>query len=83
MHENTQWWLGHTDQASEGNWVLSSTGSKMNYTNWNSGEPTGGTTQNCVRMNVSGVWYDTDCTKSFRAMCEKALQSQPKGIQLK
>ena len=87
LHQNASWWLGHSDQASTGNWVLNSTGSKMNYTNWNSGEPNGGIASNCVRMiisggPVSGFWDDTDCKLSKRAMCEKAVQTQPKGIQL-
>ena len=82
LHQNASWWLGQTDQASESNWVLNSTGSKMNYTHWNSGEPNGGTAANCVRMYVSGVWYDANCSQSNRAMCEKAVQTQPKGIKL-
>ena len=79
MHKSSEWWLGHTDQASEGNWILNSTGSSTSYTNWNSGEPNGGTSSNCVQMYGNGYWDDFTCTNNLWAMCEKAVQIEPKG----
>jgi hypothetical protein len=48
------------------------------YVNWNSDEPNGGTTTNCVRMlsetatgqPLTATWADLTCTELLPAVCE-------------
>merc|ERR1712212_118692 len=57
-------WIGLSDCHSEGVWMWSN-GSKVDYSLWLEGQPTGGS-QNCVLLNydTSGKWIDTECTYS-------------------
>ena len=72
--------MGMSDKISEGTWLYNSTGSTMSYTNWNSGEPNGGTNENCIIMVASnGVWVDVSCNGAYSTMCEKVVQINPKG----
>ncbi|KAI4879714.1 hypothetical protein NFI96_013867 [Prochilodus magdalenae] len=58
---NSQAWLGATDVAQVGVWVWTD-GSAFDYINWNSGEPNGGTNENCLMMNYIQVnWNDFPC----------------------
>ena len=64
---NVAWWIGYTDEDSEGNfeWV---SGSSSGYTNWNSGEPNdagfGG--EDCAVLSYfGGDWNDLPCWFSF------------------
>ena len=70
-----------SDKVTEGTFIWNSTGSVLSYyANWNSGEPNGGTSENCVIIGSSnGVWVDVPCTLSYWTMCEKVLQTSPKG----
>ena len=52
----------------------------MPYSNWNTGEPNGGTSENCAFINVlTGRWADVPCSKTYWTMCEKAVEINPKG----
>lgn len=67
-----KWWAGFTDQNSEGSWVWAN-GETTGYTNWNSNEPNGGTTENCMNMNrfhPTRTWNDGECWTPNYFICE-------------
>ena len=56
-------YIGTTDELVEGSWGWLD-GSPPAYANWSSGEPNGGTSENCGHLNWpqgSGGWNDTQC----------------------
>ncbi len=67
-----RWWIGLSDQASEGSWVWAS-GDAVTYTNWSSGEPNGGTSESCCQLGRFGdyTWNDEPCGSSFYFVCEE------------
>ena len=69
-------WIGLTDEAEEGTWVWTS-GEATTYTNWASGEPNGGTSENYAEMNWwgAGQWNDGDSTSKFPGLIE--LETAP------
>ncbi len=65
-------WNGFNDQASEGSWVWSN-GDPVTYSHWRSGEPNGGTGENCAAFNRDNpaYWDDMPCTTwSLNYACE-------------
>lgn len=59
-------WIGYTDELVEGSWGWLD-GSQDGYTSWSSGEPNGGTNENCAHLNWpwgSGGWNDTTCSNA-------------------
>ncbi len=69
-------WLGMSDIANEGEFVWSSSGAPLNYTNWNaaSGEPNGGAGENCGSYWSEGpYWNDFNCNVEVQGMCEQIL----------
>jgi hypothetical protein len=63
-------WDGVTDAAQEGSWktVL---GGDATYLPWASGQPSGGTAQNCAVFDQAGVLlYDYDCITASPFACE-------------
>jgi hypothetical protein len=62
------YWIGATDSALEGAWRWTS-GQSLLYGNWTSGEPNGGTIENCLLVSSSGQWVDQSCQTSFPALC--------------
>ena len=57
--------IGGTDTHNEGEWVwLDET--PLDFTNWASGEPAGGSGENCLEMvpNKNGTWNDVPCESS-------------------
>ena len=71
-----QFWLGITDAAVEGEWLLQSSSSPLSFTNWHSGsnEPNGGTGSACARMVNDGSWVfkDIECTNAgFFPLCKQ------------
>ncbi|XP_060244306.1 mannose-binding protein C isoform X2 [Meriones unguiculatus] len=62
--------LGITDMEWEDNFV-DLTGNKVDYTNWNGGEPNNvGGAEDCVVLLSSGKWNDIPCSDSFLVVCE-------------
>ena len=71
-YSTSKWHIGFTDQWSEGTWVWSD-GSPVTYTNWQSGEPNGGTNESCAQVNrfhPSTTWNDEPCGQGLPFVCE-------------
>ena len=82
--KNMHFWMGLTDEGSEGNWRLESNGMEPSYTNWGFNEPNNGPgslkDENCAKVGSGlGNWNDVDCfmnitkiwiKKSLHALCE-------------
>jgi len=76
QYNNSEWWIGYTDEASEGVWLWAD-GSESRYTNWQAGEPNNDSgianlPENCVGLNYNNHtgWTDLECSKSFSYVCE-------------
>jgi len=65
-------WIGINDKQSEGTWRYDSDDSKIAFSSWTSGQPDGGTGQNCACQSYSsGVkWIDCACGGTWYALCE-------------
>lgn len=67
-------WIGGTDEASEGTWVWSN-GESWSYTNWSQNQPDNGSgvVQNYLAMWIDGAWDDgfrPDRTAGNSYLCE-------------
>ena len=64
------WWLGYTDQGSEGDFYWASGSSS--YENWNSGEPNNSGNEDCVELYPfgEGRWNDISCWDTNYFVCE-------------
>ena len=74
-------WIGGDDLAVEGQWRWpdgdqfwqgNATGTPVGglYTNWTSGEPGGGTSENCARQTIGGLWGERKCADNYGYVCE-------------
>ena len=63
----------------EGQWIWNEDFTPMTYTNWNKGEPRGGTRENCVALfgqkKYDGKWLDRSCAASLQFLCKKNMVS--------
>uniref|UniRef100_A0A673VRI9 C-type lectin domain family 4 member F-like n=1 Tax=Salmo trutta TaxID=8032 RepID=A0A673VRI9_SALTR len=68
-------WIGLTDSVTEGTWKWVDDTPLTIPSYWRSGDPNGGTLQNCVFIHHmssgQGVWWDFNCSSSERWICEK------------
>lgn len=62
-------WIGITDRSDEGNFTWVS-GESSTYTNWNAGEPNGGTGENYGSMYSTGRWNDSSATATAQGIIE-------------
>ncbi|GFH47586.1 hypothetical protein CTEN210_04061 [Chaetoceros tenuissimus] len=73
----TNTWIGGTDAANEGVWVLPD-GNAMTFFNWNTGEPNNnagnGVPENCLIINPDGRWNDGSGSYSFGAIFESTFE---------
>ena len=67
--------MGGSDRGREGMWRWETSGSRMNYTDWEHGEPdNGGSGEDCLSIiNMwysGGRWFDESCHRRHRYICE-------------
>merc|ERR1711864_68140 len=64
------YWIGLTDQESEGEWIWADLGAPPKYTAWSAGEPNGGEEENCAvlfdayednHLDIRPLWIDANC----------------------
>ena len=68
-------WIGGSD-LKEGQWLWNEDFSPMKYTNWNKGEPNGGSSESCVNymdQQYNGKWNDASCDDSMLFLCKKKM----------
>ena len=63
-------WIGYDDRAEVNHWTWSDGSNQYPYTNWNKGEPNGGSRENCAYMRNDGFWNDFTCTTKMRFVCK-------------
>ncbi|XP_051630916.1 hepatic lectin-like [Manacus candei] len=70
--ERRQFWLGLTDEPSEGSWHWV-TGGALQLQFWNSGEPNdvGHHGEDCAGIYSNGLWNDLPCFSPERWVCER------------
>lgn len=69
-------WIGLTDVVDDGQYVFPSSGLTSRYSNWDKGEPGGGTIENCVGLQTKGrKWHDYLCTNKFSYACKKTRKA--------
>ena len=63
-------YIGANDIDVEGTWRWATSGDLVTFTDWNpAGEPTPGTTENCVGIRHH-QWYNHNCAEVLDAICE-------------
>lgn len=62
-------WIGARDVASEGTFLWPD-GTTVAFGNFASGEPNGGTNENCVQMTATSTWNDLSCAATRGYVCE-------------
>lgn len=66
------YWIGLTDEETEGDWKWSDGSELTEYINWESDEPTGVNYQNCGGIRHTGAqWHDRSCTEWKWCICKK------------
>jgi hypothetical protein len=76
QHTDEFYWIGLTDEKTEGQFVWSTNGFKAEYTNWKIDEPDGGMLEDCVHLNndTGRNWIDRSCFDSgLFALCERGF----------
>ena len=70
-YSSNPWWLGLTDQGSEGDWRWAS-GAALEYTNWGTDQPDNvSNEEHCAHTTAGGkLWYDGYCYLSYPYICE-------------
>jgi hypothetical protein len=83
------WWIGASDQATEGAWVWAIGGSqfwsgKANgtsvgglFSRWDGGQPNDLGGEDCAQMRSDGDWSDDACSDGEEYVCEFALDACP------
>ena len=80
---DTEMWVGASDAHTEGTWVWVADGTGFwsgnglegaaiasAYTNWNSDEPNGGGSSDCMRILDDAKWADLECEHARGYVCE-------------
>ncbi|XP_048195115.1 mannose-binding protein A-like [Perognathus longimembris pacificus] len=63
--------LGITDEEVEGKFTYVTGGGRLVYSNWKANEPNDhGSGEDCVCMQVDGLWNDISCSNSLHFVCE-------------
>jgi len=68
LTDSNKIYIDGTDAAVKGVWRTEA-GDVMTYTGMTSGQPNGGTVENCIGVSVTRI-FDTGCTHTRSAICE-------------
>jgi hypothetical protein len=73
---NPEFWLGANDIFTEGSWIWSTSGVKMDFSNWQKGQPDNNEgIQHCLFLGTKDndfKWGDDKCIQnSKRPLCQK------------
>ncbi|RMX40376.1 hypothetical protein pdam_00017503 [Pocillopora damicornis] len=64
-------WVGGNDEAVDGSWVWEDGMAWGGFTLWDSVEPNGGSSENCLEIqSKNGKWNDTPCTQLRYYICK-------------
>jgi hypothetical protein len=74
--QSPYFWVGVTDSVTEGIY-LTTLGPEATYLPWVSGQPNGGTTENCVLLGNAGGFYDWNCPAPQYFACECGSANMP------
>ena len=92
--EDLEWWVGLSDESSEGTFKFESTGENFPFTPqnppWKGNEPDGGSLENCVTLNkgTQMEFIDVSCTsgmldyydRKYHSVCEvSSSRTSPTG----
>mmetsp|Transcript_3451 Transcript_3451/g.10664 ORF Transcript_3451/g.10664 Transcript_3451/m.10664 type:complete len:515 (-) Transcript_3451:581-2125(-) len=73
--------LGYSDEQSEGVWTSPSECGDSSFAHWAVGEPNSGSSYDCAILNVAvdpiGYWQDDSCWRSYQCLC-KLPKTTPK-----
>ncbi|KAF7273081.1 lithostathine-1-beta-like [Rhynchophorus ferrugineus] len=80
-HNGDNVWIGGVYQEISGyfsQWIWIDSGAIIEYTNWQSGEPSASSSNPCVRKNAQsssypGQWYAYSCTNTLYFVCKGSL----------
>jgi len=74
---SSPYWLGINDAETDGTWVYNSDGQTIDWSNWEPGQPNGGSSENCAITSGRGdnfwhgKWQDLPCTYTYLyVICE-------------
>jgi len=74
-HDFPRTWIGGHDATQEGMWLWSD-GTRLDYLNWNPGQPDNYSNgQNCLLMNFGDAkrWDDGTCTARLASVCARSI----------
>lgn len=64
-------WVGVTDEQEENTWMDPITKNPLEFPGfWETGQPNGGTGENCIRTYIDRRWQDRSCDERYCAVCE-------------
>ena len=75
------YWVGGTDEKSEGDWVWESNGYANYFTDWAYYQPDGGSNENCLALDpqMAFKWNDKNCQVLAQPICFFASNWTMKG----
>jgi len=88
-HIDGDWWIGASDQGTEGAWVWAIGGSQFwsgqangnavggLFSRWDGGQPNNLGNEDCAHLAPDGDWLDDSCSDSEEYICEFAVDACP------
>ncbi|XP_062568465.1 perlucin-like protein [Saccostrea cucullata] len=75
MGIHSDFWIGLTDDSSEGNWEWLPSGNTVSFSDWAPGQPDNGHNEDCVLLSHSKHyhWNDDQCDNSHYFICEREI----------
>ncbi|XP_048752125.1 C-type lectin domain family 4 member M-like isoform X1 [Ostrea edulis] len=79
LKNKDNYWTGGIDDVTEGKWFWAVSGSPLNFTDWNTGEPNNALkNEDCLEFSKhtgrKKAWNDNRCDKTMKFVCEKSVK---------